>query len=110
MEVLIVIGIIVLAYLALSKKLPTPPIPPRNDFVPLPRIAPTPPPHPPIPIIIGGTPASCGYHWDATYQLWIGPTSKSPSRTRTQKPEWDKYIPIVTPASQPVNGGHVGVS
>ena len=113
MEALIIIGIIVLAYLALSKKLP-PPIPPRDDFVPLPRILPTPPPppilptpspFPPVPIVIGGTPASCGYHWDATFQLWIGPTSEHPSFTSTQKPEWDKYIPSTSPIVK-----HVAIS
>ena len=102
MEALIVIGIIVLAYLALSQK-PSPPIPPRDDFVPLPPILPTPPPpipsfppppSPPVAIIVGGGPGSLGYHWDATFQLWIGPTSVTPSYTRAQKPEWDGYIPV----------------
>ena len=93
MQILIILGIIILAYIVLKTPkepsippsiLPTPPPPP---------ILPTPSPFPPVPIIIGGTPASCGYHWDSTLQLWIGPTSEHPSFTSTQKPEWNKYIP-----------------
>ena len=99
MQILIILGIIILAYYVLktpkepSIPAPTPPIPPRDDFVPLPPIFPTPPP--PVPISVGGGPGSLGYHWDATFQLWIGPTSVTPSYTRAQKPEWDGYIPAV---------------
>ena len=79
MQILIILGIIILAYIVLKN--------PKEPSIP-PSIPPS-----ISPPLIGGTPASCGYHWDSTFQLWIGPTSESPSFTRTQMPRWDAYLP-----------------
>lgn len=47
----------------------------------------TPPP------MIGGSPASCGYQWDAERQGWYRAWEPEVSFvSRSAKPEWDAYI------------------
>jgi len=46
-----------------------------------------------VPAIIGGTPESCGYSWDADRLGWVRTWDDSSFIPSGQKPEWEQYIP-----------------
>jgi hypothetical protein len=43
--------------------------------------------------IVGGTPGSCGYVWDAEHGGWHRPWDPDSFIPAKDKPEWDKFIP-----------------
>jgi len=43
--------------------------------------------------LIGGSPASCGYSWDAERGGWVRPWEAGSFIPAAEKPEWDAYIP-----------------
>ena len=43
--------------------------------------------------IVGGTPGSCGYVWDAERSGWHRPWDPNSFIPAEDKPEWDKFIP-----------------
>ena len=45
--------------------------------------------------IIGGSPASCGYSWDAERNGWHRPWDSESFIPATEKPEWAQYVPVV---------------
>ena len=49
--------------------------------------------------IVGGTPGSCGYVWDAKRQGWHRPWDPDSFIPAEDKPEWDKFIPAAAALS-----------
>ena len=43
-------------------------------------------------ILVGGTPGSCGYIWDAERYGWHRPWDPDSFIPASEKPEWDQYI------------------
>lgn len=59
--------------------------------------------------IVGGTPGSCGYVWDAERGGWHRPWDPDSFISAEDKPEWQKFIPVVEePHNDVIIGGTPG--